>query len=798
MTELSSVSLETILNASPIGITVFDCDAQLRYVNQIAAQLLGYDSFHQTGMRCGDFFCCINRKTDARGCGFSSKCKSCQLSQAIASVCAVSKDFQTSEGEVELERDNSFVPIWLKYKASGIVVDGQHAAILAFDDISQKKQDENELRKILAELAAIHENAPIAMLLLDRDRRVRKVNGFAAKFGNRPADSMIGMHGGEALRCLNHLNDSGGCGAGEHCSECKVRLAVLETFASKQNQAEIEAWLPFDKIDADEDRCLLINTAYIAFNDSELVLLCAQDITDRKRFEAALQESETKFRLAFDSSPDAVNINRMDGTYVEISQGFTRMTGYTRDEVVGKTSKEIDIWCIPSDREKLVNGLKEKGYYENLESTFRIKDGTLKTALMSARILPINEEQHILSITRDISERVAAEQMRIKLEKQLQQAQKMESVGRLAGGVAHDLNNMLGPILGYGEMLLEDLAETDPRYEAAKEIVHAGNRAGAIIRQLLAFSRKQTLEVKHIDLNRLLRDFKKLLQRILREDIHIKMVLENSLPQIEGDIGQLEQVVMNLAINAQDAMPDGGELLFETRVVNLDESHARKHQVDVSGYHVQLTVTDQGYGMDKETREQIFEPFFTTKEKDKGTGLGLASVYGIVKQHRGFIWVHSEPGLGTTFEVNLPVAHQVGPLAGRVAEEDEISGVTGTILLVEDEDSLRNMTKILLERNGFYVLSASNGQEAIDLSNTFNEDIDLLLTDVIMPGMDGRQLALEICKRRPETKVLYMSGYPENIISKRGVLLEDTKLLRKPFSRKAILQKIHQALGNMA
>jgi len=794
MNELTSTAMETILAASPFGIAAFDSNLSLVYSNEIADSLFGANTSQIDAMKCGDFIGCDNRHLNPSGCGHSASCKTCPLFNAIQSVCRIDSDHTTRQGETDLQRDLSQPAVWIQYKVTGIVVEGRKLAVVAFHDITSRKQDEDRLRDTLAEIAAIYEHAPIAMVLLDKERRVQKANGFAATFSHRSAESMIGMIGGKALRCLHHLDNEDGCGFGSACKSCRIRLTVMETFATGTGQAELEAWLPFEKSGIKEERCLLINTAYINLNDAERVLLCAQDITERKRFEMALQESEVKFRLAFDASPDAVNINRLDGTYIEINQGFTSLTGYAREDVIGKTFEEINLWCIPADRENLINSLLTTGYCENLESKFRLKDGNFKTGLMSARLIPINNEPHVLSITRDISERVTAEQTRIDLERRLQQAQKMESVGRLAGGIAHDLNNMLGPIIGYAEMLVEDLGQGDPRLEAALQIVQAGTRAEAIIRQLLAYSRKQALEMKAVHINTLLQNFEQLLRRMLREDIVIHLTLDPSLPQVNGDIGQLEQVVMNLAINAQDAMPDGGELTFKTQSVELDDFYANQLQTVAPGSYVLLSVSDTGIGMDEKTRSQIFEPFFTTKEKSKGTGLGLASVYGIVKQHGGNIWVYSYPGEGTTFKLYLPVASRIvaedppGRQATAIAEGNE------TILVVEDDGHLRSMTRTLLSRKGYTTLLAANGPEALELIDRYQGQIDLLLTDVIMPGMDGRELAHLIKRQRPRIKLLYMSGYPEDVISQKG-LLEEALVLQKPFTLKTLSRKIRLALA---
>ena len=531
--------------------------------------------------------------------------------------------------------------------------------------------------------------------------------------------------------------------------------------------------------------------------DNRSLILCIErDITERNEANQKVWELEEQFRLTFYTSPDSININRMDGTYLEINEGFTRLTGYTKEETIGKTSADIGIWEIPEDRERLIEGLKKDGLVKNLESRFRTKDGSYKIALMSAIVIQFKGEPHILSITRDITDIRSAESDKLELLKQLQQAQKMESVGRLAGGVAHDLNNMLGPIFGYVEMLLEDLNEQNPCHDYAEQILNSAIRAQAIVRQLLAFSRKQTLDIKNVHINTMLLNFEKLLRRTVREDIIIQLELGQSILPIQADIGQLEQVVMNLSVNAQDAMPGGGSLVFKTEMVELDQDYFRISMKVEPGRYVLLSITDNGLGMEDEIIENIFEPFFTTKEKYQGTGLGLSTVYGIIKQHKGYVWVDSEPDRGTTFKIYLPVSKK-GEFR---SEEKKDAGATSpgseTILLVEDEKPIREMIKTLLTRQGYHVFSVANGGEAVGFVKKFTGEIDLLLTDVIMPGIDGQETARQVSKQFPNIKVLYMSGYSGDVISTRGILDTETDLLPKPFTKKMMSTKIRGLLDH--
>ena len=382
---------------------------------------------------------------------------------------------------------------------------------------------------------------------------------------------------------------------------------------------------------------------------------------------------------------------------------------------------------------------------------------------------------------------------RRQLEEQFLQAQKMEAVGRLAGGVAHDFNNLLTVINGYSAMALETLAESESLHADLEEIYKAGERAASLTRQLLAFSRRQPLAPRILDLNAIVSDMDRMLRRVLGEDIRLTTTLETPLSSILGDAGQLEQVVLNLAVNARDAMPEGGQLLIETGTALLDEDYARNHTAVQPGTYVMLAVTDNGCGMTPETQAHIFEPFFTTKEPGHGTGLGLSMVFGIVQQSAGTIWVYSELEKGTTFKVYFPVA------AGRPAHSEQGAGnrsTTGseTILVVEDEDGVRNLIRASLQRAGYTVLEARSGSEALALYGHQGDAIDLILTDVVMPHMSGRELAERFAAMRPNLRLLFMSGYTAKAIVQHGVLDPNTPFLAKPFTPSALTAKVRETL----
>jgi two-component system cell cycle sensor histidine kinase/response regulator CckA len=380
------------------------------------------------------------------------------------------------------------------------------------------------------------------------------------------------------------------------------------------------------------------------------------------------------------------------------------------------------------------------------------------------------------------------------LERQLRMAQKMEAVGRLSGGIAHDFNNLLGVILGYIQVIKRSLVPGNSLYEYAEEVEKASQRAVSLTRQLLAFSRQQVLEPVILNLNTLVADMEKMLPRLIGEDIDLNLILDPALGQVKADPGQLEQVLMNLAVNARDAMPDGGRLTIQTADAEIDAAYAQEHPGSVPGRYVMLAVTDTGTGMDPETQAQIFEPFYTTKGRDKGTGLGLATVYGVVKQSNGYITVDSEKGKGSSFTIYLPRVEQHVKTPSKSGPEPLTVRGSETILLVEDAEPLRVLAQLFLKENGYRVLTAADGSEAQQVAAVTSGPIHLLLTDVVMPGINGRVLAERLAPNHPGMKVLYMSGYTDSFIAGHGVLEPGAHLLRKPFTEDVLVRKVRELL----
>jgi len=513
------------------------------------------------------------------------------------------------------------------------------------------------------------------------------------------------------------------------------------------------------------------------------------EVAERRRAEEALREKEEFLRSMLHASPVALFALTPEGKVNSWNKAAERIFGWSEEEVKGEI-----LPIVPEEYREEFQKLRERVMrgesFSNMELKRKRKDGTLIDISLSTAPVrsPRGETTGIMAAIEDITERK-------KLKEQFFISQKMEAIGNLAGGVAHDFNNALTPIMGISEMLLGQLDPEDPVCDDIKEMLKAGERCASLTRQLLAFARRQPFKLTVLNLNQVVANVEKMLSRLIGEDVELVIVLDPELENVKADAGQIEQIIVNLAVNARDAMPWGGKLIIETKNVELDMEYADRHVAVTPGPYVMLAVSDTGEGMDEETREKIFEPFFTTKEKDRGTGLGLSTVYGIVKQSGGNIWCYSEPGIGTTFKVYLPRAAEKAEQSPE-RETTPAGSLQGseTVLVVEDDESVRRLECRALERHGYRVLKAASGEEALKRCEAHQGQVHLMITDVVMPGMSGKELAERLAPLCPDMKIIYVSGYTDEGIVRHGVLEEGTHFIQKPFTVKTLARKVREVL----
>jgi PAS domain S-box-containing protein len=520
------------------------------------------------------------------------------------------------------------------------------------------------------------------------------------------------------------------------------------------------------------------------------IIAVVRDISERKQMENKLKESEERFKALHNASFGGITIHDK-GLILECNQGLAEISGYSVEELIGMDGLLL---IAPSARELVLHNIAS-GYEKAYEAVGIRKNGEEYPLRLEARKVPYKGKIVRTVEFRDITENKRYEAEQERMQKQLEQAQKMESVGRLAGGIAHDFNNMLGVILGYSEMLLDLTEAGHPMHSGLKGIQQAAVRSADLTRQLLAFARKQTVAPKVLDLNETVEGMLKMLRRLIGEDIDLAWMPGEELGPVKIDPSQIDQILANLCVNARDAIGDTGKVTIKTDNVVFDALYCAEHHGTLPGDFVLLAVSDDGCGMEHEILSHLFEPFFTTKEMGKGTGLGLSMVYGIVKQNNGFINVYSEPGLGTTFKIYLPRYNSQSEGKAKIEAVVPVGTGLETILLVEDEPMILEMTVVMLQRLGYTILPAATPGEALQLARRHANAIDLLMTDVVMPEMNGRDLAKSLQSLYPELKCLFMSGYTANVIAHHGVLDEGVNFLQKPFSQKDLAAKIRQTLA---
>lgn len=663
---------------------------------------------------------------------------------------------RTASGEIK----------WVWEKGRGIFNENRELLFLEgyIQDITERKQAEEQLRQASINWSKTFDAIQDGIALLDANQKIIISNQVFLDFIDKNKEEVIGSH------CFRYIH--GTDSPIEGCPFVRMKQSKQrETMELLINGSVCEIMV--DPI-LDENRNIIGAVHIIA------------DITERKKMEEALKESEESYRRLFeDHSAVKLVLDPDSGDIVDANKAAADFYGWSREELKRMKIRQINI--LPPDEIKIE--LKkartlEKTYFE---FRHRLADGSIRDVKVFSSKIEIKGKDYLHPIIHDITKEK-------ELESQLYQSQKLESIGQLAGGVAHDFNNMLNVILGYGELVLNKLHQGDPMREEVRQIVEAGRRSMSLTEQLLAFSRKQILQPKILNINESLKAIEGMLRRLIGEDIELTLALAEDLSYVKADQGQIEQIIMNLAVNARDAMPYGGKLIIETANVALDESYAQNHAGTVPGDYVMLAVTDTGRGMDRETLSRIFEPFFTTKGK-KGTGLGLATVYGIVKQSGGNIFVYSEPEKGTTFKIYIPATLAKAQLEEKQTEKDAgHKGGREHILIVEDELALRGLFEAMLTELGYRVTVAANGGEALLLVEEKGLKPDLVITDVIMPIMSGAVLVERLRRNQPDIKVLFMSGYTDNAIVHHGVLDAGTPFIQKPFNVKDLAAKIERLL----
>jgi two-component system, cell cycle sensor histidine kinase and response regulator CckA len=669
-----------------------------------------------------------------------------------------------------LHRDGRLIDV--EVICHGVALGGHEAQMVVVHDITKQRQAEQALRQAERKYRLIFEEATVGMYQSTPEGRLLSANpAMARMFGfDSPAELIASI---TDPQCQLYVDPR----RREEFERLLREQGVVKHFELQvQRKDGTKVWL-WTNAQAVREGNTIVRYEGIF-----------EDITDRKLLEDRLLQAQEKYRDIVESAVVGIFQSTPEGRYISVNPAMANMLGYDspQDLVASVTDISQQVYVDPKSREEFKRIARGRGA-TNFECQAYRKDGSKMWLCANVRAISKNG---VLVRYEGMNEDVTQRKL---LEDQLRQVQKMEAVGQLAGGIAHDFNNTLTIITGYSDLLRIQLPVGNPSHKHAEEITKAARRAAALIRQLLAFSRKQVIQPVVLDLNAATREFEKMMHHLITEDIEITFRRSPDLGRVKMDPGQVEQILMNLAVNARDAMPRGGRLCIETANVELDETYARQNVHVTPGSYVMLSVGDTGCGMDKETQLRIFEPFFTTKEVGKGTGLGLSTVYGIAKQNAGYITAFSALGKGTTFRLYLPRLDDAAKLSLTPQAVETIHFGTETVLVVEDEESLRMLARICLEGNGYRVLDAPNAAAALDLAKKYGGRIDLLLTDVVMPGMTGRALAKRLTVLRG-VKVLYMSGYNNALVDHHGILDRDTVLLEKPFTLHSLLTKVYEVL----
>jgi PAS domain S-box-containing protein len=778
-----------MFQASPDGLSIADSAHQVLWANETFLRMFNYDAVEVTGQPLENLVVPPERLAESRW-----------VTEALAKGERITLDTQRRKKDgTLLDVSVSCAPLLRNGKMAGFYA-GYHdisdrkrveALSSALYRVAEKSSSAHDLQQFFAAVHSIVDELMYArnfyIALYDPSIDLLSFPYFVDEQDSAPPSKKLGTG------LTDHLIRSG-----------QPLLATPEVLQAMEDRGEVARngsrsldWMGVPlKVNNNTFGALVVQTysrnIRYGERDKEILTFVARQLASAveiKRNEQALRRSEARYRSLVQSSVYGIYRSSLEGRFLDVNPALITMLGYESAEEILQLDPENEVFAHAEEHTRLIEEFRRTGRLDGIEVKWKRKDSSSVTVRISGRaVSSADEPADVLeAIAEDVTDRRV-------LEDQFRQAQKMEAVGRLAGGVAHDFNNLLMVISGYAEVILAGLDVHHPLHEKGRAIQQAADRATTLTRQLLAFSRKQLLELKVVDVNAVVQDMERLLRPLIGENVEFDTQLSPEAAHTRADAGQLEQILMNLVVNAKDAMPNGGKLTMQTQNIVVDENHRRGQTFIRPGQYVMLSVSDTGMGMDKETQSRIFEPFFTTKEKGKGTGLGLSTVYGIVKQSGGYVLVQSEEGRGTKFHIYLP---RVEGTAEKHAPQSTpaVLGGSETVLLVEDEESVRQLVRDTLTAKGYRVVEAENGEAGLAAAAQHQGKIDLVITDVVMPGIGGRELIKQLAELRPETKVLYLSGYTEDAIISEGTIERDAAFLQKPFTLKSLSQKVREVLG---